>query len=214
VLRIGGRTVDREAALDYARRYLTEGNGWSYPSYDGYETARALDPLTDADLLAPVLLNVQQLRITAYEALQAVRSRLAGALEAIPQELTLCGASDDELALLGELFAPLSEPGIPGVRGTILSKVLHRKRPQFIFLFDQHVGRTYQHGPAAPVPEVRGRPWRELAPLLGQAMREDLRREQDFWRSITKFAPGPGITDLRALDIVAWWAGRPDSAVY
>jgi hypothetical protein len=210
MLRIGGRTVDRDAAFSYARRYLTEGRGWSYPSYDGYQTAGARGPLTDADLLAPILLNVRQFRITAYEALQGVRPRLTEALDAIPRELKLAEASDDDLTLLGDLFAPLSEPRIPGVRGTILSKVLHRKRPEFVFLFDPQVASTYQVGPDAPLPEDPNRSWREFAPLLGAEIRKDLQREQDFWRAITELAPGPAITELRALDIVAWWAGGPD----
>jgi hypothetical protein len=36
-LRIGGAIVDRSTAFDHARRYLTDGSGWAYPSYDGYE---------------------------------------------------------------------------------------------------------------------------------------------------------------------------------
>lgn len=208
MLRIGGKIVDRSAAFDYARRYLTEGVGWSYPSYDGYEASQASGPLTDADLLAPVLLNVRHFPITAYEALQTARPRLATSLEAIPRDLALRDASDNDLLMLGDLFAPLTDPGISGVQGTILSKVLHRKRPNFVYLFDPQVSRTYQHGPEAPVPAVRGRSWQAFAPLLARAMREDLLREWEFWGSITALAPGPRITELRALDIVAWWAGR------
>ncbi len=62
-LGIGGVTVDRDEALDHARRYLTDGSGWAYPAYDVYEADRAAGPLTDADLLAPVLLNVNRLSI-------------------------------------------------------------------------------------------------------------------------------------------------------
>ncbi len=36
-LRIGGVVVDRDDALDRARRYLTDGTGWAYPAYDAYE---------------------------------------------------------------------------------------------------------------------------------------------------------------------------------
>lgn len=49
--------MDRGKALAHARRYLTDGKGWAYPAYDAYERDRAVGPLTDADLLAPVLLN-------------------------------------------------------------------------------------------------------------------------------------------------------------
>jgi hypothetical protein len=62
-LRIGGVVVDRDNAFRHARRYLTDGAGWAYPAYDGFELDRAAGPLTDADLLAPVLLNVNRMRI-------------------------------------------------------------------------------------------------------------------------------------------------------
>lgn len=75
-LRIGGVIVNRDNALDHARRYLTDGTGWAYPAYDAYEQERAAGPLTDADLLAPVLLNVNRMTIRTYEALQAVRAEL------------------------------------------------------------------------------------------------------------------------------------------
>jgi len=79
VIAVRGRRIDRESALGHARRYLTD-RGWAYPAYDGYERSSSRGPLRDADLLAPVLLNVRELPITAYEGLQAVRPlrRLCG----------------------------------------------------------------------------------------------------------------------------------------
>jgi hypothetical protein len=62
-LKIGGVTVDRDEAFDHAWRYLTDGSGWAYPAYDAFEADRTAGPLTDADLLAPVLLNVNRLSI-------------------------------------------------------------------------------------------------------------------------------------------------------
>lgn len=208
MLQIGGLKVDRGAALAHARAYLTDGHGWAYPSYDGYDVARGVGPLTDADLLAPVLLNVQ-MKIATYKALQAARPALQGTLDRIPPELDLAEATDEDLALIGELFSALDGPGISGARGTVLSKVLHRKRPAFLPLYDEQVRSVYQDGPAAPVPRAVGRTWAEFMPLFARAVQEDLRREQDFWVKIAELAPGPRITPLRALDIVAWRAGRP-----
>ena len=45
-------------------------------------------------------------------------------------------------------------------------------------------------------------------PLLGAAMIEDLRREADYLAEVVAMATNPVITSLRALDIVAWQAGR------
>lgn len=92
---------------------------------------------------------------------------------------------------------------------TILAKILHRKRPGFIPLYDAQVRGVYRDGPDAPVPTVRGRSWCEFLPLFAAAVREDLVREMWFWQEVANLAPGPPITPLRALDIVAWWAGRP-----
>jgi hypothetical protein len=208
-LRIGGVTVDRDEALKHACRYLTDGSGWAYPSYDSYEAASAPGPLIDADLLAPVLLNVNHMTIPTYEALQAVRLKLDGHLACIPPDLDLAHARPADLELLGELFSVLDGPGVPGVRGTIHAKILHRKRPRFVPLYDEQVRAVYQDGPAAPVPRVAGRNWRDFVILYAAAVRDDLCREANFWDQIAAFAAGPPITPLRALDIVAWWAGTP-----
>jgi hypothetical protein len=207
-LRIGGVVVDRADAFKHASRYLTGGSGWAYPSYDGYEADRATGPLTDADLLAPVLLNVNHLKIETYEALQAVRPTLDDVLARIPPDLDLADATEVQLPLLGELFSVLDGAGIPGARGTVLSKVLHRKRPRFIPLYDEQVRAIYQDGNAAPVPPHQGRTWSAFVVQFAAAVQDDLRREAPFWAQIAALAPGPPITPLRALDIVAWSAGR------
>lgn len=207
-LRIGGVTVDRAAAVAHARSYLTDGEGWAYPSYDGFEPDSARGPLTDADLLAPVLLNVTQLRLRTYEALQAQRTELDRVLATIEPDQDLADAGPERLSALGELFAVLDGPRVWGAQGTVLSKVLHRKRPRFIPLYDEQVRRVYQDGSDAPVPPVPHRSWQDFIVLFATAVQSDLRRERDLWHELASLAPGPPITPLRALDIVAWWAGR------
>ncbi len=211
-LRIGGIVVDRGKALAHARRYLTDGTGWAYPAYDAYERDRAAGPLTDPDLLAPVLLNVSRMRIKTYEALQAKREELDEHLARIPLSLNLIDADAADLAVLGGMFAVLDGPGVWGARGTVLAKVLHRKRPRFVPLYDEQVRAVYQVGPDAPVkppPRRTRRTWRDFVVLYAEAVREDLRREADTWAEIAALAPDPPITPLRALDIVAWKAGQP-----
>lgn len=96
-----------------------------------------------------------------------------------------------------------------GAQGTVLAKVLHRKRPRFIPLYDDQVRSVYQDGPNPPVPPQPGRSWSEFIVLFAAAVQQDLRDEAQFWAEVTALAPGPKITPVRALDIVAWWAGRP-----
>ncbi len=203
-LRIGGMRLEREAAFEQARHYLTVGRGWAYPSYDGYDAAHARGPLADADLLAPVLLNVRQMNITTYEQLQNALPRLQELLDLIPERESLADAGAAEFELLGELFGVVDNSAIRGARGTVISKILHRKRPGFIPLYDPRVGAVYQGGPEAPIPVVRRRPWREFTPLFAAAVQIDLRREAEFWQEVAALAPGPPITPLRALDLVAW----------
>lgn len=213
-LRVGGFVVRRQDALAHATSYLTRGHGWAYPWYDGFDAKHATGPLVDADLLAPLLLNVNRISITTYAALQAVRPRLQAALDGISPELSLADADPGQVADLGELFAVLDDPGIPGARGTILSKLLHRKRPALIPLYDEQVRRLYQDGPNAPVPAIAApRSWQEFWVLYSLAVQADLRRELPFWQHIATLAPGPPpVTPLRALDIVAWRACRPEPA--
>ncbi len=214
-VRIGGVMVDRGDALDHARRYLTDGTGWAYPAYDAYERDRAAGPLTDADLLAPVLLNVNRMKIRTYEALQDKRAELDEHLARVPLDFDLADADTDELAVLGDMFAVLDGPGVWGARGTVLAKVLHRKRPRFVPLYDEQVRGVYQNGEGAPVPPPprrTRRAWRDFVVLYAAAVQADLRREADLWAEIAALAPDPPITPLRALDIVAWWAGQPGRA--
>jgi hypothetical protein len=212
-LRVGGKVVDRQSAAEYARRYLTDGSGWAFPSYDRFDDSHATGPLVDADLLAPLLLNVTRISISTYEALRAVRKPLQTVLDRIPLELRLENATNAELGYLGDLFGVLDGAGIKGARGTVLSKMLHRKRPAFIPLYDKRVGRVFQHGHDGGqprIPAVPDRSWGEFAPVFGAAIQADLQRELPLWQEIAALAPGRPITALRALDIVAWWAGHRD----
>lgn len=211
-LRIGGLDVYRAKALAHARCYLTEGTGWAYPAYDAYERERASGPLTDADLLAPVLLNVSRMKIKTYEALQAKREELDEHLARIPIHLDLVDADEGALTVLGDMFAVLDGAGVWGAKGTVLAKVLHRKRPRFVPLYDDQVRSVYQAGDDPPVkPPARRtrRAWRDFVVLYAVAVQDDLRREADLWAQIAGLATDPPISTLRALDIVAWKAGEP-----
>ncbi|TDW90892.1 hypothetical protein EV137_4723 [Kribbella pratensis] len=210
-VRVGGVVVEREQAFAWAHEYLT-GSSWAYPGYDAYYARSDPQRIEDADLLAPVLLNVSRLTLKAYYGLQKHRERLQDCLAAIPEDAELISAGDHDLETIRKLFAVLNAPGIPDVQGTILAKILHRKRPAFIPLYDERVRRCYQVGPRAPLPVRRRRPWGEFFVTLAMAMRSDLVDQRDTWTEIANLATSPRISLLRALDIVAWRAGGVDSA--
>ena len=124
--------------------------------------------------------------------------RLQQVLDLLLPDLSLADAGAEHVALIASLFAVLDDSGIPGTRGTVLSKVLHRRRPALIPLHDGQVRTVCLDAEPAPVPY-------------------DPRREWSFWQDVADLAPLVPITPLRAFDIVAWWAGngrvRPDPDV-
>lgn len=94
----------------------------------------------------------------------------------------------------------------------MLAKLLHRKRPKLIPLYDERVRDVYQGGPTPVLPPEKGRSWAAFMAAFAGAVQRDLRREAQTWREIARLARDPPITELRALDIVAWWAGGQTSA--
>jgi len=144
LIRVGGALIERERAIDWAHEYLTGSAAWAYPAYDAYQVRSDQDSIEDADLLAPMLLDVNRLTLKAYYGLQEQRDRLQEWLAAIPRDAELISAEDDDLEPIRMLFGVLDDPGIPDVRGPILAKILHRKRPGFIPLYDE------KHPPLLP----------------------------------------------------------------
>jgi hypothetical protein len=207
VLRIGGVDVDRTSALDSARSYLQRRDRFGYPAYDSFGSDGPWR-ISDADIVAPVLLNAEMNSRTFY-ALDAIRPHLERWLVDVPLDARLVEAGPTELAKLGDLFSVLDSDDLPvNARGSILAKVMHRKRPAFIPLYDRFVDYCYRGADEAPVAKDRRRTWQQFLPLLGAAIIDDLTNSADFFAEVAALANGPVITPLRALDIVAWHAGR------
>ncbi len=92
------------------------------------------------------------------------------------------------------------------VKGSLIAKVLHRKRPGLVPLFDSKVRVFYQHERCIPPAPRDGRSWREYMQLLVRAMQYDLRENAEEFRRLSALVPdsGPPLTPLRILDIVVW----------
>jgi hypothetical protein len=208
VLRVGGVEIDRASALESARSYLNRRDRFGYPAYDSFGSEGGPWRISDADFVAPVLLNAEMNSRTFY-ALEAVRPHLERWLVDIPLDARLVEAGPAELASLGDLFSVLDSDDLPvNARGSILAKVMHRKRPAFIPLYDRFVDYCYRGADSAPIARDRKRTWKAFLPLLGQAITADLTSGAEFFDEVAGLANGPVITSLRALDIVAWHAGR------
>jgi hypothetical protein len=217
LLRIGGLQVPIGEAQAWVAAYttsdLSQETPYAYPAYDLYQGGSGLpDVLDDADLLAPVLLNVA-ISIRSFYALQTSRPQLQKALSRGELATPLADLRDDQVDdLIGDLFAVLdTRDALPGIGATKLSKVLHRKRPAAIPLHDRWVRECYV-GEGLPVPRAKQRSYRRYMTLLAQAMRRDLREQPDQFAALRSASGAePALTDLRLLDIVAWHAGqRPD----
>ncbi len=208
-LTVGNRKIAIDQAKSWVSRYTSPPKDpkrpYGYPAYDSYDTG-GTGTLVEADLLAPALLNVR-VSIAAFESLKTMVSVLNEQLSTISPEASLLSSAQTEI--VGQLYAPLdSRPRPHGVKGTTLSKVLHRKRPDLVPLFDREVRKCFtdKHGrTAARVPYDRKRSWSDYMTLLAGEIRNDLLEAEDNWADVHEAVSGEvPITLLRCFDIVAW----------
>ena len=182
--------------------YLDVRNGYAYPAYDRLVTNGSAE-LVDGDLLAPILLGAD-VDGGRFSLLQ----EMLPALEAVADlpDVGLQDADDDHVLCVAGLFGILDEPRYAGrgVRGTIVSKVLHRKRPDLVPIYDSRIFEAYT-APGA-IPRATDRSWQDFMELLCMQMREDLQSEQETFAALERLAADEGapVTQLRILDILVW----------
>ncbi len=201
-LRLCAGTLEVEHPDQVLLDYLDVRNGYAYPSYDRLVTNGAAT-LVDADLLAPALIGAEVDR-GRFSLLREMLPALGGigSLPAVPLE----EASDELVEQVADLFAVLDQAPYAGkgVRGTIISKVLHRKRPDLVPLYDSRIFESYT-APGCIERSVH-RTWREFMALLCGQMREDLQAESAGFDELVVVAGDSGalLTRLRILDILVW----------
>ena len=182
--------------------YLDVRNGYAYPAYDRLVTNGSAE-LVDGDLLAPALMGVHMDRGRF-----ALLREMLPALEAVADlpSVPLQDADEDHMLCVAGLFGILDEPRYAGrgVRGTIVSKVLHRKRPDLVPIYDSRIFEAY----TAPgvLPRTHDRSWQDFMELLCMQMREDLQSEAETFAWLERLAADEGtpVTQLRILDILVW----------
>lgn len=182
--------------------YLDVRNGYAYPAYDRLITNGSAQ-LVDGDLLAPALIGVH---IDAGR-FSLLREMLP-ALEAVADlpGVPLHEADEDHVLCVAGLFGILDEPRYAGrgVRGTVVSKVLHRKRPDLVPLYDSRIFEAYT-APGA-LPRSTDRAWADFIADLCRQMRDDLQAESEAFDVLEQLAAEEGfpVTRLRILDILVW----------
>jgi hypothetical protein len=182
------------------------GLRYAYPYYDGLVTNGDPTRLCTGDLLAPTLLGVH-IDPDRMHTLTALMPLLQRGLDQLAP-VDLVEADDETCDQVAALYDPLDDPSVEDrdVKGSLLAKVLHRKRPGLVPLFDSKVQIFYQHESCVPPAPPGGRTVREFMGLLIRAMRQDLRDNADEFTHLTSLVP-PGhaqVTPLRVLDIVVW----------
>jgi hypothetical protein len=182
--------------------YLNPTYGYAWPAYDTLETNGSAGLVT-GDLLAPALLEAH-----IDSARFGVLVEMLPQLEAV-RDLPPCGladATDADITSVASLFEVLDSEQYRrrGVRGTIVSKVLHRKRPDLVPLYDSRIDAGYRA--SGRITHDPHRSWVHFMDLLCHLMREDLQREATAFAELAKFAEerGAHLTPLRILDILVW----------
>ncbi|GAA4674102.1 hypothetical protein GCM10023347_30290 [Streptomyces chumphonensis] len=202
----------RGCAESHLRSYTDPWGPRAFRTYDRQGDPTRLSPL---DCLAPALLSVR----TDYkqvvplfrpdgpgaQVLQAMEAVLADEACATADflEVTLdppTGAwslVDRALVATGEAGGR----GLPGFKAVAVTKILHRKRPRLVPIFDSSVYEFYL-GRKPLTGAYRDTP-RRLWPLL----QADLRRHRDWIEGLTTPIRTPDerpLSLLRAADIIIW----------
>ncbi len=198
---------DAESLLEEYIGPRRRGLRYAYPFYDGLVTNSDPSRLCTGDLLAPSLLGAP-VELDRMKTLTSLMPLLQRGLDELPQHATIMGAGPDLLTSVAAVYDPLDDPSVEDrdVKGSLLAKVLHRKRPALIPLFDSRV-RDFYRGEAAVPPAPRGeRTFREYMEMLIPLIQEDLRENAEEFAGLAALAPaeGPVLTPLRVLDIIVW----------
>lgn len=199
---IGGAAV--ADPCDRLRRYcgLPWSGGppetWAYRYYDLVPTTPD-DVIGPVDVLAAGVIHTGLTRADlAFFADNA--NRLADWLAPLPHDLQLDDAVLQHLATLTDLASPVSL--------SLLTKVLHRKRPKLLPIVDRAIVDRYLPTTGEPTAEQA---WRPLLHALHDELGPHATGETRLLLAIAAVSATDGTHELsllRALDIIVWMEGR------
>jgi hypothetical protein len=197
--------IRRYCGLSWSGGY---GETWAWPYYDAVPTSHD-DRVGPIDVVCVAALHpgLGKADLTFF---RERRDDVSEWLAALPPDARLWEV-DDHLAVH---VAGLADR-FPEVAISLLSKVLHRKRPHLIPLLDRHVVDWYR-------PITRRRAMADAWPAIARAMREE--QKDPEWRFVTTMAlqpieqdlqqltgsgNGQQLSFLRAVDIAIWMGSHP-----
>jgi Family of unknown function (DUF6308) len=207
-MQLCGGTLHVEEPEELLLAYVEPDGPYAYPAYDTLVTNGAPD-LVDGDLLAPSLLGAH-VDYARFVLLKRMLPALGKGMATLPPT-PLQDTDDAGIATVARCFAVLDEPVFTraGARGTIVSKVLHRKRPDLIPLYDSRIWTAYTISGA--IGRGSHRPWVEVMQALCHSMRSDLAGNRAEFLALQQAAKehGADLTLLRILDILVWMSSEP-----
>lgn len=213
VIRAGGVQVSLPIAVAWVEEYTDQAKRldakpYAYPAYDAYELDSDPYKLSDADLLAPGLLNVN-ISLRAYYVLQDMRPHVEAALKLVEPDASWVNMdADAAIAAVEQAYSPLDVPELSGrgVRRTTLSKVLHRKRPNFFALHDSRVSQCY-YDIAGGIETDKNRTRAQSMAVFTQRVAQDVTNQPEQLDRLAQAVKGAvPLTHVRLLDIIAWKA--------
>lgn len=181
-------------------RYVDPEGGRAFATYDCIGNPGDLEP---ADVLAPALLDAPVPGRDVIKMYQptGVHSELREALEAVLRDPAAASARfedqdlDSDRGAWALVRAALSASDkASGFRAAKVTKILHRKRPYLVPIFDSKVAQFY--GVSAR------RPW-ELWPLLQHELVDHATWLGEMGQT-HRTSDGRPIAELRVLDIIVW----------
>jgi hypothetical protein len=199
-----------EDYLDVAR---PRKRRFSWPFYDSLVTNGRPDVLVTGDYLAPALLEAP-VDADVMAGLVSMQQPLQEALAALPSVAHLAQATDADCDAVAALWAVLDDEHVDtaDIKPSLVAKVLHRKRPGLIPVWDSRVFTFYRDAGCVLI-NRQEHCWEDYLRQLTLAMREDLQANPTAFAELTALAPadGPTLTPLRALDIVVWMSQATES---
>lgn len=196
-----GSLHDLACAAQHLRHYTAPGSGRAFHVYDRAGQPDILEPV---DALAPALLDApvrRELVVKLFgsdaepyvQLRQAMQQLLDETAESEPhfESLDLDDESGPWMLVRRVLQAT---DGARGLKAAMVTKMLHRKRPLFVPIFDSKVATFYG--------ATSSRPWR-----LWPALQADVRSATDLLddlRSGVTTPDGRPLSRLRTADIVIW----------
>ena len=202
---------DTTAAVGYLHEYFTRTDADGHCYYTGARFERlggggdreqVADVITAEDLAAVTLLSVAVPPRTALQILESESGAFSALLMKLPRNLDLVDADPREVASQEwaghQLWKGLK--ALPGIGWVTAGKVVARKRPRLIPVYDKVV-RHQVGAPKSFWPSLR-----EALATDGHALHHkllDIREQADV---------GEDISALRVFDVITWMYGKAQSS--